>query len=964
MLNNIIHEKKNQWLQSNDCTIGDLVKYIRDKGHLRDTQIEAIETYLFLKIKGLNKPLWQLFTEGFFTNGTDLSKLNINQTARDFLTENKIAFALFDFARTKTDKGTLLPELEKLIIEKPTELDYQTIIKSIFYNVNYADYLLSLPMGAGKTFLMAAFIYLDLYFADNEPENKAFAHNFLVLIPSGLKSSIVPSLKTIENFDPSWVLPEPSASKLKKLLKFDVLDEQKTAKKSNKARNPNAQKVNACLPNPFGQVFVVNAEKVILESFEFNAQTEIVYDTDEEKDTTNDLKRLFGQIPNLSILIDEVHHAATDDIKLRQAVNYWHSKGNITTVLGFSGTPYLQGAETIKAGDYAFKFSQITNTVYYYPLITAIRKFLKNPQVKIGQNLDRFQIIKNGIEDFDKQYKAKVYDNGAIAKIAIYCSNIGVLEEEVYPYLISDLKINPNEILRFHKGNKAFPQPEGSELEFRSLDLPLSKKRYILLVQVGKEGWDCPSLTGVILSQKGDSPQNMVLQTSCRCLRQVDKNKVETALIWLNKDNADTLNKQLKQEQNSSIDELNNTRRIGNPEMVARHSRMEYLDLPKVEFYQMKVTYQSIDEEETANTKAKLKSIIKSIDDYKASALITTSEISNLDTGSIDIINETGIAFANFNQWLFEISRESFGLISENQLYKYDTEITELFETVTFEKDGQRFFNELYDLHQIKSKIRLAFSIKRDLQTDTEVIPKQAELLIAERLTEVEKNPKLFPNEADTAKILELDSKNESVEVDMSEVERAYQLMKETLEAQGMGSMVIPYDSFKTGKEYSPTVKSKNNSFHYLPYNFGGSGSSGFEIETLQKALQLSDLKNRELEIYYNGERGLTEFVINCFAKEGKYWKNIGKYTTDFLIIKRTEKDKIHKALLIETKGALYAEDKVFQKKKNYVESEFLKLNQDKFGYQRFDFLYLEDSKDIATNITKLSNKINNFFND
>jgi superfamily II DNA or RNA helicase len=964
MLNNIIYEKKNQWLQSADCAIVDLVKYIRDKGQLRDTQIEAIETYLFLKIKGQNKPLWKLFIEGFFTNGTDLSKLNINQAARDFLTENKYAFALYDFARTKIEKGTLLPELEKLIIDKPTELDYETIIKSIFYNVNYSDYLMSLPMGAGKTFLMAAFIYLDLYFADNEPENKCFAHNFLVLIPSGLKNSIVPSLKTIENFDPSWVLPEPSASKLKKLLKFDVLDEQKSAKKSNKARNPNAQKVNACLPNPFGQVFVVNAEKVILESFRFDAQTEIVYDTDEEKDTANDLKRLFGQIPNLTILIDEVHHAATDDIKLRQAVNYWQSKGNITTVLGFSGTPYLQGAETIKAGDYAFKFSQITNTVYYYPLVTAIKKFLKNPTVKIGQNLDRFQIIKKGIEDFNTLYKAKTYNNGTIAKIAIYCSNIEVLEEEVYPYLTSELKINHAEILKFHGGNKKYTLPKENELEFRSLDLAISKKRYILLVQVGKEGWDCPSLTGVILSQKGDSPQNMVLQTSCRCLRQVDKDKVETALIWLNKDNADTLNKQLKQEQNSSIDELNNTRRNGHVEMVERHSRLDYLQLPKVEFYQMKVTYQSIDEEETANTKAKLKAIIKKMEEYKASALITTSEISNLDTGSIDIINETGIAFANYNQWLFEISRESFGAISEKQLHQYNSELIEIFETVSFEKDGNRFFNELYDLHKIKSKIRVAFSIKRDLQTDTEVIPKHAELLIAERLTDVEKNTKLFPNDADTAKILELDSKNESLEVDMSEVEKAYQLMKATLEAQGMGNFVPPIESYKTQFDFSPIVKSKNNSFHYLPYNFGGSGSSGFEIETLQKALQLSDFKNKQLEIYYNGERGLTEFVINCFAKEGKYWKNIGKYTTDFLIIKRTEKDKIHKALLIETKGALYAEDKVFQKKKNYVETEFLKLNQEKFGYQRFDFLYLEDSKNIVANITKLNNKINNFFND
>ncbi|MBK7443136.1 MAG: hypothetical protein IPI65_16970 [Bacteroidetes bacterium] len=252
---------------------------------------------------------------------------------------------------------------------------------------------------------------------------------------------------------------------------------------------------------------------------------------------------------------------------------------------------------------------------------------------------------------------------------------------------------------------------------------------------------------------------------------------------------------------------------------------------------------------------------------------------------------------------------------------------------------------------------------KGDLQTDTEVIPKQAELLIAERLTDVEKNPKLYPKEADTNKILELDKTNESVEVDMAEVEKAYNLMKEALEAQGMASMVISYDSFKSGKEYSSVVKAKNNSFHYLPYNFG-SGSSGFEIQALQETLRLSNFKTKELEIYYNGERGLTEFVINCFAKEGKYWKNIGKYTTDFLIVKRTTKDKIHKALLIETKGALYAEDKVFQKKKEYVETEFLKLNHEKFGYKRFDFLYLEDSKNFEANIIKLNNKINLFFND
>ncbi|MEN9911893.1 MAG: hypothetical protein RI956_337, partial [Pseudomonadota bacterium] len=383
-----------------------------------------------------------------------------------------------------------------------------------------------------------------------------------------------------------------------------------------------------------------------------------------------------------------------------------------------------------------------------------------------------------------------------------------------------------------------------------------------------------------------------------------------------------------------------------------------------VDFYQMKVTYQSIDEEKTANTIAKLKAIINTIDDYKASALIITSELSNIDTGTINIINQTGRVYANYNQWLFEISRQSFGLISNTQLHQYDTELSELFATVSFEKNGSRFFNEMYDLHLIQSKIRVAFSIKRDLQTATEVIPEQAELLIASKLTDVEKNLNLYPNEADTKKILELDKSNAPLNADLNSIQNAYKLLTHTLEVQGMGNFVPTFDNYQTQFECSSTVKAKNNSFHYLPYNFGGNGSSGLEMQIFQAALQLTEFEQKNLEIYYNGERGLTEFVINCFAKEGKYWKNIGKYTTDFLMIKRTAQDKIHKVLLIETKGALYAADTVFQTKKQYVETEFLNLNQEKFGYQRFDFLYLEDSKNIAANITKLNNKLNQFFKD
>ncbi|MCB0540859.1 MAG: hypothetical protein KDE33_25315, partial [Bacteroidetes bacterium] len=662
--------------------------------------------------------------------------------------------------------------------------------------------------------------------------------------------------------------------------------ESRSTKKSNRVVNPNAGKVNACLSNPFGRVFVVNAEKVILDRLEVTNQLEVFERTEDEEDKrANELRNLIGKIPNLSILIDEVHHAATDDIKLRQVVNKWQAKGNITTVLGFSGTPYLSKADKIQVNEETFfKFSQITNTVYYYPLVTAIKSFLKTPKVKIGQNLDRFQIIRKGVEDFQATYGSKKYKNGTIAKIAIYCTNIEVLEAEVYPFLTGELKINPAEILKFHKGNKEYPQPEGSELEFRSLDLPISKKRYILLVQVGKEGWDCPSLTSVILSQKGDSPKNMVLQTSCRCLRQVDPEQDETALIWLNDYNAKTLNDQLKKEQQTSIEEINKIKKDGKIEWVERFSRMELLDLPLVDFYQLRVKYQSIDEETEANTKAKLQELVKNIDHYKAAALVTTAEISNLDEGDIAIMKQTGFDAANFNLWVHEISKESYGLIKTTELHAHDTELQSIFKKVTYEENNILFWNELYDIYTINSKIRLAFSIKRDLKTESEVIPENANLLLVDKLGSVEKNDKLYPEKVDADKILAVDESGEDIEIDLTKARADYDKALKTLEDAGMGHMMSSWEDFQKKYDHSLAVRSKNKTFHYLPYNFV---QSGFEKDILQKTLQLDSFKENGLEVYYNGERGLTEFVINCFAKNGKNWKNIGRYTTDFLIIQR-----------------------------------------------------------------------------
>ena len=350
MFYKLIEKKCNEWLGSKDCSVSELIQYIEHRGMMRDAQLEAIKTYLFLKIACKNQPLWKLFVEGVF-NDTNIGQVELTETAREIFKTNKAAVALFQYSRLQDKSGRqLASELESFIKRNADRIDYETTFKKIFYDVSYTDYLFSLPMGAGKTYLMAAFIYLDLYFAQNEPNNIAFAHNFMVMAPSGLKSSIVPSLKHIKEFDPSWIIPEPTATQLKRLIKFEVLDEQKTANKSNRIKNPNAQKINNHQPldDLMGLVAIINAEKVILDCYNPDKDpTLFTEDELKQMQQANELRDIINKLPNLAIYIDEVHHATDDEIKLRKVVKGWANSHTFNSVLGFSGTPYLGKAESV-----------------------------------------------------------------------------------------------------------------------------------------------------------------------------------------------------------------------------------------------------------------------------------------------------------------------------------------------------------------------------------------------------------------------------------------------------------------------------------------------------------------------------------------------------------------------------------------------------------------------------------------
>ena len=917
------------------------------RGKLRDAQIESIKTYLYLKIECQNKPLWKLVASGKF-NSINVDDLEVNKATRIILNSNPAALALWEYASMPNEVGEVnSPKIIAAIKSAPESINYEGIIKELFANINYPDYLFSIPMGAGKTFLMVALIYINLYFALTEPDNPIFAHNFILFVPSGLKSSIIPSLRDIQNFDPRWILPDPVASQLRNIIKYEWLQESSSASKSNIVKNPNARKISMYTANPnlMGLVAVTNAEKVILDRVDsnFNLDESFLKTLGEAErkefeaiKEANELRDQIGQIPGLCILIDEVHHAS-DDQKLRLVVNKWMLQSNFNSVLGFSGTPNMDPASKIQiTSDLSIKCTQYANVVTYYPLIKGIGNFLKIPTVRHA-NLDSSEIISRGLREFFEQYKDTIYSNGSCAKVAIYAPSITVLEEEVYPEacnICEELGFNVAEtVLKYHKGNTQYKADEDAQFEFSTLDSPLSKKRIILLVGIGREGWNCKSLAGVILSQRNSCPQNMVLQISCRCLREIDCAHQETALIWLNKFNADKLNQQLQEQQYITIKEFGGKRPDG-VISINRYSRMEKLKLPNLDFYQIKINYDIVETEKVSDIKEYLRNYQPPSSD---GAVIYTQSLTDGETASERAVNY-GISDAiSFRSWLDLIVKESLGILSLNLLLEYEARLHELFEKITVSDDGTLIYNSRIDQRRVRADIRNCFATIRRFNTTEELVPESATLLKVGVLPDskyVSRSEIYTPDQAKVNEIINTDGK--PVEIISDEV-RKYLIEHN-----------IPLPE---------TEKSVNDrTYHYLPYHL----DSTLEKDYFESIINY--LKNKEMsgvEFYFNGDDTLTDFRIRCYTKRGRAWKLDGYYYPDFVMLTRNSDNTINKVIIVETKGEGFAGK--FVPRKQFMEKSFIKLNNAKAGFPRFNFLYIEDTLTKEERLQKTINRIDAF---
>ena len=909
-ISDLISERARVWAgserQSARSVAGAVLRRADEAGKLREPQVRAVEAYLWLKFVGQNRRLSDLVLSGVLADSRLAEKhgcpVPAYSPARQFL----VAFA---------GENGGLRNLERAA-RSASEPDLADGLRKMLRDFSYPNYLFSLPMGAGKTWLMSAFACLDLHFSRMLPGDPRFARNFVVFAPHAQKTAILPSLKTMRDFDPEWILPPAAAAEVRGEMRVEILDSPRAGKNDTRVNNPNLEKVNRLARDDArGLVFVTNAEKVVLERPEAGGEYQARMGAREwaAVQKTNDLRERMADIPALAVFLDEVHHAYAGagggEKKLREAVNVLGRRGNLRAVLGFSGTPYVKSEETVCG--VVVKTPRLPDVVCDYPLARGIGVFLKRPKVSGHDDARESSFIREALDKFFGEYDRQ-YGDGTKSKIAFYCPSVAALNEEILPVVRQWFAENrpgrEGEIFSFYVsqggGEKKYKLPDGARAEFHNLDSPQSERRVVLLVAVGKEGWDCRSLTAVALPRRG-SAKNFVLQTTCRCLREVRNAADETAMVFLGDGNFRVLENELRESHNTTVAALEGGEADSAP-VVVRKPRLGALKFKQV-FRRLTVESRETIRDPAKRLRAFSFASVRRTRPY--AALVVEAGIDGtgrLRRRAVRVPKSGGgefpFAAESDRDFLMELSRALWGEYSAADLARAHgprlreirAEFAQNREWLAGHPDGGGAV-----CRDAVRRVAACFAAEEKWKSD--VIDRDAEIQLLEW-----RNPAAAAIPWASGKFLpEIDRR------DLSKLRRRPNRLEEELEDQDADPGDI--------------------SFNYAPYRF----ASDFERAALREMLR--DPALRDFELYYNGmvSGGLESFRIQTPA---------GLYTPDFLLLKRRDgrprrkgaaaAAAIERVLVIETKGAVFA-DAEFRAKEKFVREAFLRYNPN-FHYAVF----------------------------
>lgn len=488
---------------------------------LRAPQLRALETYWFLRLVKRTPKIFDLY-EHYFPAADDpdalLKALGIPDAAWKAA---KYQFQVLWDSIAADDDFVRAHSLQAL---------RETL------NLDYPSYILALAMGAGKTALIGAIIATEFAMSMEYPEGP-FIQNALVFAPG---TTILGALREIAAVPYDRILPprlfKQFASTVKLIFTRD-----------------NDPDINV-IPGSSFNVVVTNTEKIRIQKetirkSDLGSLVNPKKEGEARAEVANRRLQAIASLPHLGIFSDEAHHTYgqaldTELKKVRKTVDYLHANSpNLVCVVNTTGTPY-------------FKRQLLRDVVVWYSLSQGIAdnilKSVGSNIVAFNLNGDTQPIVAQIVAEFFEKYRDVALPDGSLAKLAIYFPQTDDLRElrPVVEAKLIELGLSPDLVLECHSGSGV-----ADHSAFARINDPNSPHRVVLLVNMGTEGWNVPSLFACALVRKLSSSKYFVLQAASRCLRQIPGNTVP-ASIYLSTENQQTLDKELRETYGETLDDL------------------------------------------------------------------------------------------------------------------------------------------------------------------------------------------------------------------------------------------------------------------------------------------------------------------------------------------------------------------------------------------------------------------------
>lgn len=533
---------------------------------LRKPQFEALEIYIMIKEYLDNEKVKTIFTKWYHEKEQFEGRIPYSRAGQ-------ISF-----------------------IDEETKETFSAVFDQMDKNDQiYPNYIYALTMGTGKTILMATCIFYEFLLANKFPRDPRYVHNALVFAPD---KTVLQSLKEIKTFDLRRVVPLEYVDFLYANLKFHFMDESGMS-----LTTTDGSDFNIIISNTQKIILkVVHKEKSAVDKlrmpklsdldFDYDDFTKKLYgDLDSLKDekevTINQRFEKIIRLNQLGIYVDEAHHLFGSDLKsslsdftketsLRYTINQIAKRlemqgTRLVACYNYTGTPYVENRI-------------LPEVVYAYSLKDAISHgYLKQVEVQAYENVKNTEFLKETLENFFNYYADNLYE-GLKPKIAIFGSTIDEVVEEIKPAvegILNDIGIDLNTIL-VNVGDSVITK-DADIRNFNNLDVVGTEgndKQIILLVNKGREGWNCRSLFAVALFRSPKS-KVFVLQSTMRCLRSITE-KQQIAHVYLSKENYVILDSELKKNFNVTIKEVTDKKDMKIDYLIKINFPVKIFNIPEI----------------------------------------------------------------------------------------------------------------------------------------------------------------------------------------------------------------------------------------------------------------------------------------------------------------------------------------------------------------------------------------------